>query len=128
MADLSPWPDPHVILMALLEDFTTSPVVGPRLHLDFQRDMPLIHVRKVGGTNDKITDFARMSVDVYCRTYPEASALAEGIRQRLMAYPYILPGAGRLDRCEVESSPFEVPWSDDTLRYLTATYLITTRR
>lgn len=127
MTNFTPWPDPHIILMELLDDLTASPVVGPRLHKDFQDEMPIIRVRKVGGGNDKITDFPRMSIDVYARTYPEASQLAEAIRQRLLAYPHITT-AGRLDRCEVEASPFEVPWPDNTLRYLTATYVISTRR
>jgi hypothetical protein len=127
MTNFTPWPDPHIILMELLADLVDAPIVGPRLYENFQKDMPVIRVRKVGGSNDKITDFPRMSVDVYARTYPEASELAEAVRQRLLAYPH-MTDAGRLDRCEVEASPFEVPWSDDTLRYLTATYVITTRR
>lgn len=127
MTDLSPWPDPHIILMEVLADLVDSDIVGPRLHANFQAEMPIIRVRKIGGSNDKLTDFARMAVDVYAATYPEASQLAEAVRQRLMAYPHFTD-AGRMDRCEVEASPFEIPWSDDTLRYLTATYIITARR
>ncbi|HTF53593.1 MAG TPA: DUF3168 domain-containing protein [Pseudonocardia sp.] len=128
MADLPPWPDPHDLLAELLADLTVTDVVGPLLYAEFQDDMPLIRVRKVGGTNDKITDFPRMAVDVYTATYAESYELAEAIRQRLMSYPHITASAGRLDRCEVETSPYEVPWPDPSTRYLTATYRISTRR
>lgn len=127
MADLAPWPDPHDILIELFGDLTMSQVVGPLLYPEFQEDMPLIRVRKVGGVNDKLTSIDRMAVDVYAATYVVARDLAEACRQRLFSYPH-RTSVGRLDRAETESSWAEVPWSDPNTRYLTAIYRISARR
>lgn len=127
MTDLAPWPDPHDILIELFGDLTDSQVVGPLLYPEFQEDMPLIRVRKVGGINDKISDLPRVAVDVYAGTYAAARDLAEACRQRLISGPHITT-AGRLDRCETESSWTEIPWPDPRTRYLSAIYRISTRR
>ena len=131
MPDLAPWPDPHDLLFVVLDDLTESPVVGPLLWPEFQKFMPLIRVRKVGGINDRLTDIPRMAVDVYAADYETSRNLAEAIRQRLLSETVkakFAPGVGRIDRVEVESSPFEVPWSDESTRYHTAIYRISTRR
>jgi len=127
MADLAPWPDPHLVLVNLLDDLIVSDIVGSQLQPDFQQDMPVIRVRKVGGTDDKLTDFVRMVVDVYAADYETSRDLSEAVRQRLLSYPHITT-AGRLDRCETEASPFELPWPDPSTRYHTATYRLSFRR
>lgn len=130
MADLAAWPDVHDVLPLVFADLVADPdsqIVGPRLPNDLQDLLPLIRDRAIGGGDDRITDVPRVDIEVYAADYPTAWALAEAIRQRLLAYPHIT-AVGRIDKVITESRPAEIPHDDQAVRLVAATYRISFRR
>jgi hypothetical protein len=128
--DLAAWPDVHDVLHLLFASLVADAdmqVVGPRLPADLQDRLPLIRVRAIGGSDDRITDRTRVDVEVYAADYLTARGLAEAARQRLLAYPHMTE-AGNVDRVETESRPAEIPHDDQAVRLVAATYRISLRR
>jgi hypothetical protein len=124
--ELAAWPDVHDVLFALFQDLADT-VAGPRRPPNYQDQMPLVRVRRLGGADDRITDVARVDVEVYASTYPTARDLATALQQRLLAAPHITP-AGRIDTVETEVGPREIPHDDQAVRLVAATYRISFRR
>lgn len=129
MSPQAPWPDINKILTLALAD-KANKVVGPRLYANFEIDLPVIRVRRIGGNSDRETDYPRTVVDVYADTYEVAAELAEDLRQE-----FLVNGSerfrtvhGRIDRCEVEVAPIEIPYSSPDVHHITATYRLSTRR
>jgi hypothetical protein len=133
MADLALWPDVHSILFLLFADLCDNVISPPRPE-DYQDLMPLILVRRLGGSDDRITDTARVDVEVYVSEDPEAGGgwqvafdLAGRCQQRLLNRPHIT-SAGRIDTVTTESSPAQIPHDDQAVRLVAATYRISFRR
>lgn len=131
MAELSAFPDVHGMLKAVFADLSDN-VYGPGLPANLQEliesDGPLIRVRRIGGFDDMITDYARTDVECYSiNDFPAARDLAESCRQRLLDAPHHTP-AGRLDSARTDVGPQLVPTDDQTLRLVVATYRLYTRR
>jgi hypothetical protein len=130
MADLAAFPDVHDVLPLVFADLVADPdrqIVGPRLPADLQDRMPLIHVRAIGGADDRFTDRPRTDVDIYTADYPTARDLAEACRQRLLGYPH-MTDAGNVDWADTEVRPHEIPHDDPAVRLVAATYRISFRR
>lgn len=130
MADLAAWPDVHTVLPLLFADLVANPATqigGPRLPSDLQQRLPYVQVRAIGGAGDRITDRPRTDVRVYAATYPVARDLAGVCQQRLLNYPHITT-AGNVDWVDTEVRPTEVPYEDETLRLIAATYRLSFRR
>lgn len=118
------------MLKIALADMGAVRIVGPRTPPDFlDGGFPVISVRVIGGASlpDKITDVPRMSVLTYHDHYDGSRDLAEDIRQRLIS-DAIFTEAGRIDRCEVEVRPIEVPYPDVNIRVMSAVYRLSVRR
>lgn len=133
MADLDVWPDVHSVLKLLFADLCDN-VVGPTRPPNYQNSMPMIRVRRLGGGDDRITDTARVDVEIYTSKdlengggWPVASSLARRVQQRLLNRPHVTE-AGRIDTVETESSPAEIPHDDQAVRLVAATYRISFRR
>lgn len=126
MADLAVWPDVHDVLFLLFADLCDN-VVGPKRPPSYQDLMPLVRVRRLGGSDDRITDTARVDVEVYAATYATARDLAGACQQRLLNRPHIT-AAGSIDTVTTESSPAEIPHDDQAVRLVAATYRISFRR
>src|SRR5690606_27896637 len=71
--ELAAWPDVHDVLFALFQDLADT-VAGPRRPPNYQDQMPLVRVRRLGGADDRITDVARVDVEVYASTLPLRSS------------------------------------------------------
>jgi hypothetical protein len=133
VADLAAWPDVHYVLPLLFADLCDN-VQGPLRPPNYQDNLPLVLVRRLGGNDDRITDTARVDVEVYVHRDPElgggydaAIALATAIQQRLLNRPHITE-SGNVDWVETESSPAEIPHDDQAVRLVAATYRISFRR
>jgi len=88
----------------------------------------VLRVRRVGGNDDRITDFARIDVRAYAASLSDAEETAELARQRLISGPSATP-YGVLDRAETEVGPQEIPSPDpDRYRIVSATYRTSLRR
>lgn len=102
--------------------------VGVETSTSLQDELPFIRVRRIGGTDDRVTDAARVDVRVYDGDLSAAKALAETIRQRLISGP-AATAHGVLDRAETEVGPQEVPGPDpDHYRVISTTYRVSVRR
>lgn len=88
----------------------------------------VVRVRRIGGDDDRITDAARVDVDVYAVDLSTAEAGAEAARQLLISGP-VATSRGILDRADTEVAPHEVPSPDpDAYRVVSATYRVSVRR
>ncbi len=89
--------------------------------------MPFIRVTRAGGPRDRLSDYARLAVDVFDDDYSRGFALAEDIAA------FLEPGrqhwgAVVIDRVAVDNAPQEVaPWAPGIYRF-EATYTVVSRR
>jgi hypothetical protein len=124
VVDRAPYPDVEQLLLDVLADLGTCATVTPS---DLQNHLPFIRLARFGGGNDQVSDAARVSIDAFGATRPDAYELAESIRQRLMSNPHGTP-AGLIDLVETDTGPNEIPWGDVNVRRFNASYTVTTRR
>lgn len=122
---LASFPKAARIVAALLTDLGTT---GGETSTTLQDDLPFIRVRRIGGTDDRVTDVARVDVRVYAVNLSDAEDLSETIRQRLISRPSATVH-GVLDRAVTEVGPQEVPGPDpDHYRVVSTTYRVSVRR
>lgn len=125
MADLAPYPNVKAALIVLLSGLAdVSTATGP----DLINDLPFLRVDVTGGRDNTVTDLSRVTVDAFALTEDGADDLAELVRQRLTCKPHL--GLGFvLDRCDTDSRPQTVPWTDSPPPWRTvASYSVTARR
>lgn len=122
---LASFPKAARVVAALLTDLGTT---GGETSTTLQDDLPFIRVRRIGGTDDRVTDVARVDVRVYAEDLSDAEDLSETIRQRLISGPASTEH-GVLDRAVSEVGPQEVPGPDpDHYRVVSTTYRVSVRR
>ncbi|MFC6885291.1 MULTISPECIES: hypothetical protein [Actinomadura] len=121
-----PYPDAEDVAAALLDDLTTEQVVIVTPE-DLQDRLPLQRVLRIGGSDDQLTDTARIVVDTYAATSAEARTLAEQTRQRF-GRRRARTSAGIMDRATTEVAPHAVPHPNPQVRMRTAIYRLRLRR
>lgn len=125
MPVLAPFPRTARVVAAVVADLGTT---GGETSTTLQDDLPFIRVRRIGGTDNGVTDIARVDVRVYDADLSDAEDLSETIRQRLISKPYATVH-GVLDRASTEVGPQEVPGPDpDHYRVVSTTYRVSVRR
>ena len=128
MADLPGFPAIEDVIIELVADLGAG---GTAVGTDLQTTLPFIRVHRLGGTDDRITDSARIVVDAFESTRPRSQQLAEAVRQRLLNFPHVVGGAV-IDRVTTVAAPQEVPWGPPNaasgVRRFTATYTVSSRR
>lgn len=124
MVTLAAFSDVEAVLRELYGDLAR---VVTRTGTDLQQNLPTIRVRRLGGGGTRFTDTPRVDVQVFAATVVEAKGIAETCRQRLVSGPS-RTSVGIVDRVEVEVGPREVPYADQDLRLVAATYRISLRR
>jgi hypothetical protein len=124
MTALSAFPDVERVLGDLFSDLGT---IGSETDIDLQSSLPFIRVRRIGGTDNRVTDATRVDVDVYATDATSAKTLTELIRQRLISGPSAT-AHGVIDRAWTESGPQTAPTDDQNIRRVIATYRISLRR
>lgn len=129
MPDLPAFPDVEKALIDVFADLSAavSATAVARLPPDLQQMLPVIRVRRLGGGDDRWTDSPRADVEVYAATRAVAVPLAELLRQRLLSGPHAT-GHGVIDRAVTEVGPQEIPYEDQDIRLVTATYRVALRR
>lgn len=117
-------------LMAYLDDLGYTVTSTP---VDLKDRLPVLRIQRVGGTDDKSSDFPRVSIQVFAAADPDqpraAQDLAEVIRDRLNNdLPAMSQPAGALlDSSSTESGPSSYPWPDPAVRVAQAIYRLTVR-
>lgn len=122
------FPDAERIVGDLLADLVAAGSVGNETPANLQDVLPFIRVRRIGGTDDRITDTARVDVDAYAADATTAKDLAEQARQRIIT-GFAVTAHGILDRGYTESGPALLPVDDTAgIRRVTTTYRVSARR
>lgn len=131
---LAPFVDTETVLMNWLEStFAELAADGSILHVvnvgvpNTLEDYPFVRVMRIGGSDNRFTDFPRVDVEVFSPSRQTAYALAEAIRARLLGYPIPVSG-GLIDRVRTETAPFRAPWADPKIHRYLATYQLSARR
>lgn len=122
------WPDVERIVGDLLAGLTAPGSIGSETPANLQDVLPFIRVRRIGGSDDLITDAARVDVQVYAADAAQAKQLAETARQRILAGSAVT-SHGVLDHGRTEAGPMILP-ADDTagIRRIVSTYRVSVRR
>lgn len=89
--------------------------------------LPYARATRNGGPRDRVSDYARITVDTFDTDYTRGHRTAEDISAYLEA-GWLRNGAVLLDRVDVDSAPQEVgPWAPGVFRW-EARYTIVSRR
>lgn len=126
------FPDVAHAVCDLLADLATGADI--EIPADLQSRVPWIRVTRTGGSSDRVTDNAALSVDVFADDAAAASAVAEQVRQRLTLGPFrsdvsFRTAHGQVDGARVAVGPQLLPPTDsDNLRLVTASYQVSMRR
>jgi hypothetical protein len=89
--------------------------------------LPFVRVGLVAGTDDRVTDYSVVDIDVFHGDRESARVLAEVIRTFLSAAPHRAAGF-ILDTVYTEAKPRPLPWDIADVHRYGATYRITARR
>lgn len=134
MPELAPFPDVESALVDLLTDLVGHPDdVDTVIPDDLQARVfatpprPVIRIRCIGGSDDVISDYPRVDIEVFASTRAAGQPLAEAIRQR-MIYGGHRTAHGVIDRAITEVRPQEIPYDDPDVRRWSATYRVSMRR
>lgn len=130
MTDPPSFVDVEAALEEVLADLVATDRVVTWTGTDLQQLLatgPLIKVTRLGGDATRFTAVPRVDIGVYATTEAVASPLADRVLDRLLGRAHAT-AAGVIDRTEVEVLPHEVPYDDDGVRLVTATYRVSTRR
>lgn len=126
MTVAAPYPPVELAVCDFLADLGTC---GTETPAATETELPYIRVNRTGGADDRITDEATVSVDVFDANRSDALALAETIRARLTMQLPATTGHGTLDFAATAVAPGQSPPTDtDNLRLAVASYRITLRR
>lgn len=126
------YPDVAHAVCDLLADLVTGADI--ETPADLQSQVPWIRVTRTGGSSDRVTDRANLSVDVFASGATEASSIAEQVRQRLINGPFRSDVSFRTDHGQVDLATVAVgpqllpPTDSDNLRLVTASYNVSVRR
>lgn len=126
---LSAWPTAVRIVAAVLDDLgEVVGETGTNLLELLQDDGKVIRVRRIGGSDDRFTDTARVDLRVYAVDLSSAEQTAEACRQRLISGPHAT-AHGVLDRAVTEVGPQEIPGPDpENYRVVNTTFRASVRR
>lgn len=124
---MNDFPDIETLLMGLLASLGTCvTATGPTLDTDIQTT-PTIRIVRTGGGDDRITDKARVSIDVFAKDWATAQSTAEAVRQALLVYP-IKTSLGVIDEVITNTGPAEIPWDNPRVFRRNASFTISMRR
>ncbi|MBB5154958.1 hypothetical protein [Saccharopolyspora phatthalungensis] len=112
---LPPFPDAETVVMTLLEQVAPTVTATPA-----DLTPPLIRVNRVGGSDDRITDFPRVEVACYGLDRAQAWQLAEQCRQVILGSIRSRVDGVLIDDARTDNPPTQVPYAttEDTRRVI----------
>ncbi|MGW5720777.1 phage tail termination protein [Amycolatopsis sp. NPDC003865] len=124
MADkLGPWPDAETVVMAML-----SPIARTVTSTPNPLPTPIIRVQRVGGSDDRITDFPRIEIACYGENRAQAWDLSEQCRQTILASRATLVAGVLVDNADTDTPAQQIPYDDPDVRRVVAYYRLAWRR
>lgn len=99
----------------------------------FKKAMPwYIRIDKVpGGSSDYLQGDFVLDIEVFSGDYATAESVAFGVEALLLGYPHVVEVDGRkvvFDSVTENQGPADIPWEDESVHRLLATFVITARR
>jgi hypothetical protein len=88
--------------------------------------LPFVRIGKLGGPRGDVTDNPQVDIDVFAATRDQAFAIADEISERLK--PRTRAGDAIIDTVRTPVSPRQLPWSNDDIKRVSATYALGLRR
>lgn len=125
MTDLAPYSDVERLLVTALTEFGQTGTVLPT---DLPSKVPFVRPRRIGGADDRVTDVARVVIDVFAASRAQAWEVARLLQQRMISGPRLVPGVGIIDRATTNTGPQDAPYEDERVRLVTAIYDVSSRR
>lgn len=122
------YPDVELVAVALLEPLVSSPTAQVVTVLPEVLTLPTIQVQRTGGSDDRITDYATVQVKVFAGTRPDAWALAEQVRQTVLAARRTAAGGALIDNTDTVTPTVQMPDEGDDVRTVMAAYRFSMRR
>lgn len=113
-----------------LDPAEADALVGGDLRFDTSKPF-YIRVDKVGGVTDRFEGTFIVDVEVFGVNYGETESRSLDIEALLLGYPHVVEVEGKMwlfDQVSQNRLPDELPWEDDAVTRLGATYVITARR
>lgn len=105
--------------------------VGGDLDFDVDDDEIYIRIDKVGGSSDRFEGTFAVDIEVFGSDYLATESHALDLEALLLGYPHVVEVGGRkvvFDEVSQNTLPDDLPWEDDRVTRLGATYVITARR
>ena len=117
------WPDAELMLCELLKGL--APTVT-KLPPDLAERVPLLRVRRIGGSDDEITDYPRMDVAAVAGGRDQAWQLARQVQALLVPGPHST-SLGLIDAVSTEVGPQHISYGNRAVHMVTATYQLQNR-
>lgn len=97
------------------------------LSVEFDKNLPAVHLYKVGGIESGVFAQDRIVIDVYAEGRDPAYNTSEEIKKHLTSGYHSSELFGMVDSVVVESSPADLPYQSETVTKFTATFRAETR-
>jgi hypothetical protein len=121
------WPDVEALLVSALAGVGGARRVGTNTPADLASWLPMIQVGRVGGADDRLSDYPHVDVDCFAASRYAAGTLAGTVRSAVLALRHTDVGGVLVDDVETLTGPMWVDYADPTIwRYL-LTFEITLR-
>jgi hypothetical protein len=98
-----------------------------RLPAKFETALPIIRVTRVGGPDDGLNDFARITVETFAATRPASWDLAEDARQAMLAASHTVVSGRLIDTVSTDGAPVWVDYANDSVQRFLASYTVVSR-
>src|SRR5690606_7317793 len=119
MTDLAPYADVELLLVATFGDFGD---VGTVLPSDMHDKLPLVRTRRIGGTDNGVSDDARVVIDVFAVSRAAAWDVALAVQQLMISVRRRVAGVGISDRATTNVGSQDAPYEVSRVRLVTAIY------
>jgi hypothetical protein len=120
---LAAFPDVEDLALVLLAPVGATVLATPTVITP-----PMVQIRRVGGTDDLITDSPRIQVDCFGGTRVQARDMAETCRQLILAAPGTAVGPVSVDAARTEAAPTYMGYGDPNIQRYVGTYRLALRR
>jgi hypothetical protein len=125
----------QLILDKLVDPVTSDPVapelVGGDLAFDAATQPFYIRLNRFAGSTDRLEGRFIFDLEVFGQDWQETESRAGALEALLLGYPHVVEVGDQkmvFDSVFQNVGVFELPWEDDTVNRLGATYVILARR
>lgn len=121
------WPDVEKLAVAYLSA-ALGVRVATKLPGTLEASLPLVRVIRGPGTDDGFTDSPLLDVEVFAATQPQASTVAEDVRQALHALAGKAVNGALVDTVSTASGPVRVDYGNPSVERYVASYRVELRQ